>query len=335
MKIQSKKQSSEEEMQKKIITIVSTYLQSRFKPSTEERVQRWLIKEEHLEEKEVASLDYWNHIENRTTTETDLVLQRVNQRIGHTTVQTGKKIPIYKKWSRIAAIVLPLALISGGYLFYQTKSSMIEVHLAYGEQKHLFLPDSSEVWINAGSTLRYPKKFKNNQRKVILNGEAYFSVKKDPLKPFLVNTDKLTIRVLGTAFNVKAYKDENKILTTLTKGKIEVRTKKETLVLNPNEQLSFNKQTKKIKVVEVPSNETTAWLNNQLIFNNATLTEIFQTLERKFNIKIKSTFSLSNKLYTIKFLYGEELEEILELLQEIVGFSYELTDNEVKINPHA
>lgn len=335
MKLQSKKRPSEEEMQKKIITIVSTYLQSRFKPSTEERVQRWLIKEEHLEEKEVASLDYWNHIENRTTTETDLALQRVNQRIGLTTIQTREKVPIYKKWSRIAAIVLPLALISGGYLFYQTKSSMIEIHLAYGEKKHLFLPDSSEVWINAGSSLRYPKKFKNNQRKVILNGEAYFSIKKDTQKPFLVNTDKLTIRVLGTAFNVKAYKDENKILTTLTKGKIEVRTKKETLVLNPNEQLSFNKQTKKITVAAVPSNETTAWLNNQLIFNNATLTEIFQTLEKKFNIKIKSTFSLSNKLYTIKFLYGEELEEILELLQEVVGFSYERTDNEVKINPHA
>lgn len=309
--------------------IIKKYLSGRFSPETEERVQKWIIKDDNTEDKEQASQEYWDELDVAEDSNTYTALGRVNKRIGYN--KQAIRIPLYKKISRIAVVLLPLLFIAGGYLYFQaTQNNWIKVKVAYGEQKHLFLPDSTEIWINAGTTIKYPKEFKGNERTVHLNGEAYFSIKRDENKPFIVSTEKLSVKVLGTKFNVKAYTNDEKITTTLTSGKVEVSTNNESHILKPNEQLTFNRNTSAINIVEIASDETNSWLSGKLVFDNSSLTEIIQTLERRFDISITNNTGIpASKLYTVKFLKNETPEEILNILQDVIGFTYQKEDNKV------
>lgn len=310
-----------------ISKIIKKYLSGRFMSDTEERVQKWIIKEENIEEKERASLEYWNELDVSENQDTYTALDRVNKRIDYD--RQILTIPLYKKLSRIAAVLIPLFILAGGYVYYQsTRNNLIEIKVAYGENKHLFLPDSSEIWINAGSTIKYPKQFKGNRRVVELDGEVYFSVRRDNSKPFVVNTEKLSVNVLGTKFNVKAYSNEEQVTATLTSGKVEVYANKQTHILKPNEQLTFNRKTSTIDINEVFSDETDCWLSGQLIFNDSSLKDILSALERHFNISITNNTEIPvSKLYTVKFLRNETPEEMLNILQEIIGFSYKKDNN--------
>lgn len=305
--------------------IVRYFLSKRFSEQTEEKVQRWLIKEKGSEEKEQGSLSYWNELETEVNPETYVALERVNQKIGYVKERISK-ITLHRRIVRIAAVLIPLFLIAGGYLYYnQSPNKQIEISVAYGNTRHLILPDSSEIWVNAGSSIRYPETFKKNQRLVYLEGEAYFSVKKDHTKPFIVKTRQLSVKVLGTKFNVKAYPDDESITTTLTSGKVEVSTpSRENRILKPNEQLTYNINTAAMNIEHVSPNETNAWMAGDIIFLDSSFKEIIHTLERRFNITIANKTGIpESKRYTVKFLKGETPNEILNILKDVVGFTYQ------------
>lgn len=328
-------------MEKKNITaIVRKYLANRFSPQTEERVQKWIIKDKDSEAKEKASQEYWDGLDAKAETNmcsnpnTLAALERVNLRIGYNKEHLDN-IASYQKFSRftfnfirVAAIIVPL-LIIGGSLFYfipfSSRQEMIEISVAYGEQKHLFLPDSTEIWLNAGSSISYPKAFSKDERLVNLNGEAYFSVKRNTEKPFIVKAEQLSVKVLGTRFNVKAYPNEEQITTTLTSGKVEVDAfSRHPQILQPNEQLTYNKQTSDISISVVNAADAESWIQGQLIFNNANFEEIFRTLERRYNIVIDNTIKTSaSKRYTVKFRKGESIDKVLDILADIIEFNYQ------------
>ncbi len=318
-----------------IYRIIRKYLSDRFSSETEEKVQKWIIKDKDIKEKEQASLDYWNTLEQRTGTESREALARVNRRINYS--DTGQ-FAFYKKISRVAAILIPLFILTGGYLYYtSTTNRLIEVSVAYGERKHLVLPDSSEIWLNAGTTFKYPGTFAGKERLVYLDGEAYFSVKKDSGKPFIVKASQMSVTVLGTRFNVKAYPDDERIITTLTSGKVEVTVPSQSPeILSPNEQLTYNKKTSHINIAEIPAADTDSWVTGKLIFTNASLAEIQQTLERRYNIAISNRTSLAGKArYTVRFLKNDDLEQVLSVLGDIIGFDYKKngTNIELTITP--
>lgn len=312
--------------------ILRNYLSGRFSSPTEERVQQWIIKNEKSAEKEQASLEYWNSLEQTSDEHTFSALERVNRRIGYSQKRTIG-VAFYKKLSRVAAVLLPLFFIAGGYLYYQsTKNELIEISVAYGEKKHVLLPDSSQIWINAGSTVKYPNEFKGDYRLVELNGEAYFSVHRNEAKPFIVNANNLSVKVLGTRFNIKAYADEERITTTLASGQVEVRANNNSHILQPNDQLTFNRNTLAIEKHKVQANETNSWLSGRLIFSNASLSEIIQTLERRFGIPVENNTAISaSKLYTVKFLKNESLEEILHIMQDVAGINYRIDNDKIII----
>lgn len=319
-----------ENLKSKIIRI---YLSSRFSKETEEKVQRWIIKDDNIKETEQDSYKYWENLDAQPDKNTYAALKNVNSKIGY----EKPKIPIRRILLRVAAVLVPLALILGGYTYYMSeKNGWTEIIVAYGEERHLFLPDSSEIWINSGSTVKYPKNFEGEERTVHLKGEAYFSVVKNTQKPFIVQTEKLDIKVLGTKFNVKAYADDENTVTTLTSGKVEVNTQaNQTEILKPNEQFVLNNKTLEKSIKVITTEETTAWMSGDLIFNNASPKEIFQTLERKFNItfEIDKSISFGDKRYTVKFLKKDSLENIMDILEEVMGgFSYKIEKNKVVIN---
>lgn len=324
-------------MKKNISKIVKRYLSGRFSIETEEKIQRWIIKDEEQDTKESASLEYWNSLDIAPDSKTYSALDRVNQRIEHSQMQPIK-VSLYTTLGRIAAIIIPLLVIAGGYLYYsKSTDNLEEIFVAYGKEKYLVLPDSSEIWVNAGTTIKYPKEFKGDKRTVYLNGEAYFSVRKDASKPFIVETNNLSVKVLGTKFNVKAYANDSRTITTLTSGKVEVNTvTKASRILKPNEQLSYDNETLAIDIKAVSADETQGWIDGNLIFVDASLDEIIQTLERHFDVSIvliESNTSQKQKLYTVKFLKNENLKNILNILSDIVGnFSVQKQEGKIILN---
>ena len=317
-------------MNKNMITrILRKYLSGRFSSDTEERVQKWIIKDKDIEEKEKASLEYWNELEAKTDPDTELVLDRVNQRIGYKEIVHR---PFYQKLTRIAAVLIPLFMMAGGYLYYtSTQNKWIEISVAYGDKKHFLLPDSSEIWLNAGTVVKYPKEFSKVQRLVHLDGEAYFSIRKNTSKPFIVETSQLSVKVLGTRFNVKAYPNDEKITTTLTSGKVEVSVRSQPPhILKPDEQLTYDKKSSDIHISVIDTNDTNCWMAGKLVFTNASAGEIFRTLERHYNTTIDNTAIIpASKRYTVKFLKDEGLNEILNILKDIIGFDYQQYEKKI------
>lgn len=316
-----------------IARIIRKFLSSRFPSETEEKVQKWIVKGKDTQAKEKASLDYWNELEVKADSNTYTALERVNLRIGYNKEHL-KNIASYRKFTRVAAVIIPLFLL-GGFLLYSLSvgDELIEVTAAYGEQKRLLLPDSSEIWLNAGSSIIYPQTFAEDKRLITLDGEAYFIVSKDTTKPFIVETSQLSVKVLGTKFNVRAYTDDERISTTLTSGKVEVNVRSQlSRILQPNERLTYDKSTSHIDISTVESIDTDSWIKGRLFFTNATAEEIFRALERRYNTTIENTLSIpATRRYTVKFLKDENLNEMLNILADIIGFTYQQNENKIII----
>lgn len=314
------------------VRIIKEYLSNRFSLSTEEKVQQWIIATEDDKDIEEASLEYFNAIRTSSDASTYKLLSRVNQKTGNTS--HWRKLSLYRTFSRIAAVFLLLFAVSGGIYYYYSRADMVEILAACGEEKHLFLPDGTEVWINSGTSLRYARTGSSKERKVILNGEAYFSVKRDESIPFIVQTEKLSVKVLGTRFNVKAYKGDERTVTTLESGKVEVKTKnKKSFILDSNQQLSYNHKTLDVRIVEVPAEDIDGWRNGQLIFSNASVFEIVQTIEREFNLTVNADSRLlsDEELYTVKFIKNDSLSDVLNVLSNVIGFSYTQEGNIIQM----
>ena len=312
-----------------ISKIIKMFLSARFPSETEEKVQKWIIKDENQQAKAKASLDYWNELDIEADSSTYASLERVNLRTGYNKEHLTN-IASYQKFARVAAVIVPLFLFAGGMFYYLSPhNEMIEISVAYGEQKRLILPDSSEVWLNAGSSILYPETFAKDKRLVMLDGEAYFSVKKDTVSPFIVETSQLSVKVLGTRFNVKAYPNDEKITTTLTSGKVEVRSQPPH-ILKPDEQLTYDKKSSDIHISVIDTNDTNCWMAGKLVFTNASAGEIFRTLERHYNTTIDNTAIIpASKRYTVKFLKDESLNEILNILKDIIGFDYQQYEKKI------
>lgn len=316
-----------------IIKILRKYLSQRFPAATEEKVQKWIIRKESCEENEQASFGFWNELSMDVDTGTYTALKRVNERVGYST-EPVKRISFRRKILRIAAVVIPCFIIVGSYLwYYQDTENLIEISVAYGSKQHIILPDSSEVWLNSGTQIKYPEKFNKDSRNVYLDGEAYFSVTRNTSYPFIVQANGLSVKVLGTQFNVKAYSNDERMITTLTNGKVEVNISgNDSHILKPNEQLTYNTHTTDIEITEVTASETKSWLNGQLIFSNNSLHEILLTLERRFNVSFHDVTSPPvSGFYTIRFLKNENLDEILHILGDVMDVRFKNEEESITV----
>lgn len=198
-----------------------------------------------------------------------------------------------------------------------------------GEYK-LILADGTKVWLNADSWLEFPVKFVGYQREVSVKGEAYFEVAKDSLHPFVVNTDKAKIRVLGTTFNVRAYPDEL-YRTTLLEGSVEIVHQGKMVKLKPNEQWILEGGIGQVAVVE--PRVVSGWVNGSFAFENELLTVVFQELERWYDVEV---FIANAKLEELRFTgifprYGS-MDKVLEIIGLATGVSCQVNDRAVIVN---
>jgi ferric-dicitrate binding protein FerR (iron transport regulator) len=197
-----------------------------------------------------------------------------------------------------------------------------------GGQYQLVLPDGSKVWLNAASSIRFPTAFTGNEREVELTGEAYFEItshqlqsgKKMPFKVLVLSagTDGLNaaIEVLGTHFNVNAYKDEETIRTTLLEGKVKValRGVDKEAMLNPGEQAIMSMRT--IKTVhDIDTEEAVAWKNGLFFFDNVDIQTIMRQLSRWYKVSVVYNGKIPNRRFTGQVSRNANLSQVLKILE--------------------
>lgn len=237
-------------------------------------------------------------------------------------------------WSaswRIAAVLL-LMLATGLSIYFYTVQKMtmpdMVVAVEKGQKAKLTLPDGSKVWVNSDSRLTYGSRFNTRERRLQLEGEAYFEVAPDKDRPFIVQTGHLSVQALGTSFDVKNYKEEDHISTVLMTGKVKVESDRDCLFLEPNEKATFHKATGRMRKTTLAEAAGYAdWKFNKLSFQAETFENIAYMLERYYNTRIVFGSESLKKYRFTGSIGNTSLESVLQILSLTSPLSYEVKDS--------
>jgi len=326
-------------VQKNIKEIITKFLTDEASPEEQALLKHWIsASEENKKEFETYSA-LWNKSKTLVLShsiDVETMLRNTKKRIGE--FQSPKRWITYLQQ---AAAVLVLAFsFSFLYTYFTNKTTeqdaeqtvFQEVQAAYGTHTKLQLADGTTVWLNSGSSLRFPTSFSaSTERRVELNGEGYFDVTKNPNKPFIVNTDKLNVKVYGTSFNVLSYKEYDEMTVVLEEGKVALEKEyasgtKELMILKPNDIVEYHSTDNKL--YHSSSNNLkryTSWKDGYIVFYGDHIYKVVETLERWYNVdfEIKDE-ALKNYSFTATF-EGETLEQVLKLLSLSSPIAYKIT----------
>lgn len=184
-----------------------------------------------------------------------------------------------------------------------------------GGQYQVTLPDGTQVWLNAASSLKFPTSFNGNSRQVELNGEAYFEVAKNKAMPFNVMVRQTEVTVLGTHFNINAYSDEKSINTTLLEGSVEFSTGTVKKLLHPGQQSVFINASQDVFVKHVDVNQVIAWKNGFFEFDNTDLQTIMRQIARWYDVDVSYRTANNRGLFGGGISRRLGLPEVLHLLE--------------------
>lgn len=234
------------------------------------------------------------------------------------------------KWTiRIAGvIILPLLLLIGIQTRKQAslnKETWVEIKAPAWTRLQFRLPDGTIGWLNSNSSVKYFGNF-NADRKITLTGEAFFDVFKDKKRPFEVNTKEVTIKVLGTRFNIASYENEKNVEVVLEEGKLMLSDKEmnKSYTMDPNDLVLYNKTLKSFSTEVVQPQKYLSWTEGQLVFRNDPLDVIVRRLERWYNIDIEVNVSDTVDMRLRATFVDESLDEVLNMLRRSLPLNYKI-----------
>ncbi|BEG97933.1 FecR domain-containing protein [Bacteroides sedimenti] len=245
----------------------------------------------------------------------------------------------YLKKAIIAAAILAGVIFAGGNTLKHMISSMNQsfmVCTAQGERTKVLLPDGTMVWLNACSQVKYSSSLFSSERKVDMEGEAYFEVKKDKHAPFVVNSCGVSTRVLGTKFNIRANKEEEEVVATLLEGSILIKAsepKGQEAKMIPNQQMRVNKNTGDMKLANVDDSSAAIWwMEGKLHFEKETFANMATTFEKQFNVNIVfMDEKIKQERFTCDLETKDNIYQILSILRLTNKFNYEIKDRKILI----
>ena len=201
-----------------------------------------------------------------------------------------------------------------------------------GQTYKLALADGTNVMLNAESELTFPSEFDTDRREVFLKGEAFFQVTHNEKAPFIVHTDQLDVQVLGTTFNVSGYNNENMLKVTLVEGSIRIHQQGDSVKIRPNEQYNYNKNTREKRVQTVDTELFTSWVNDEYIFKDTTLDEIFNRINHwyMFDVTYESP-SLKEKRFFLTIGRDASLDQIIQIINSTEEVCIEKKDNHIVV----
>ena len=230
-----------------------------------------------------------------------------------------------------------------GQLIYNRATTTKElvfntINVPYGKRFELELADGTKAHLNSGTSLKYPVQFKKGKaREIFLEGEGFFEVAKDEAHPFIVNTNSLNIRVLGTQFNVSAYPDDENISTVLVEGEVGFFDKNDRFDVSeyprlvPGYMASWKKQDKKIEIEETDTSLYTGWREGKIIFDHMPFREIRKKLERNYKVSISNKDMELEKIQFTASFDTETIGQVLEAFSKNHPMKYSINDNKINI----
>lgn len=323
-----------------MMNLEQKYRQDRLTPNelNELRVKVNSTSDELLEE---AICNEWMHDDIDISS---VDMQRMDRLKRSIDKKINKKLFVYFKffkWIQVAAIILlPISIAAIWYLYKensQLSSEEMVVATGIGEHAKITLPDSTDVNLNAESKLCYiPKTYNKKERQIRFDGEGYFQVRKDKQRPFLINAQGLNVRVLGTKFNLLARKKDASAVLSLQEGSVLFSSLLTgmNVILKPNQKAILNQSTG-IIIVKKEENfqDIIAWRRKELVFRNAPLRSVINSIEKNYNIKIRiKTKAYLKDLFT-GTLPNSNINEDLEILEKSYHFKSIMTSQEVLIIP--
>ena len=205
-----------------------------------------------------------------------------------------------------------------------------QIVVPYGKRSHMTLPDGSALWINSGSRVVYQSDFEE-KRHLYVDGEIYLDVRRDTSHPFIVKTNRIEVKVLGTKFNVSDYHNDAQSSVTLVKGSVEVVAGKNSTKLSPNQRLAYESGLVDVKNVDVTP--YICWKDDIINFNDMKLHDILRTLSRYYNIPIEGIESLDNEVCYGNMDLNMSIDEVLESISHTVELSYRREGNKIIVLP--
>ncbi|GKG73538.1 iron dicitrate transporter FecR [Parabacteroides goldsteinii] len=205
----------------------------------------------------------------------------------------------------------------------------------YGKTTQITLSDGSSIWANSGTKLVYPVVFASDKREIYVEGEIYLEVARNEEHPFVVKTDMTEVNVLGTSFNVSAYKNDKQQFVTLVTGSVAIKItdKKNTTVIKPNQLYTFEKESHSTRLQEVDVNEYICWKDGFLIFHNESLAEVLKKIERYYNVVLVfDPVEISKVTVSGKLDLKSDINETFRIISITASIVYEKEENVIKIS---
>lgn len=302
--------------------LLRRYLEGATSPQEEEMLFRYLQKDKNSDYKNI-SRELWHKLGANLKVENEKSERMYRNLASQTTLNSPQKAHSYR-WTW-AATVSAILLVSSFFVYQYTQSDILNISTAYGEKQTVYLPDGSEVIMNANSQLSYPERWSEDEtREVWLEGEAYFKVSKkkasdDSRIKFIVHANDLNIEVLGTEFNVLNREEEVKVV--LTEGKIHLQNDEAQVSLDmlPGEMVAYSIKTAILEKNEVQTNHYTAWTDGKYIFDNLSLEEIGQLIEQNYGQQVIFADESIYQRRMTAAIPSTELEIVLRIIEETLG----------------
>lgn len=241
-------------------------------------------------------------------------------------------------WMRYAAVITLFLLAGTGITYWVSHNNSTAnqlVAVASDDVKEILLPDGTKVWLNQSAVLKYPRTFSDDTRDVYLEGEAYFKVAKNKQKPFIVQSEAMQVKVLGTTFNFKSCKADNSAEATLIEGEIEVKGNNEEgmVILSPGQKAELNRESRRLTVKQVDARMDAVWHNNLIPFEKADIYSIAKTLERFYHVNIILAPDINlNNTYSGVLKQKESIDSVLKSLRHSIPFEYKIIGNNIFIS---
>lgn len=273
---------------------------------------------------------------NQSPTVSPIVSDRIMDNITNNIRQRKNR----KVFIQIAATLIPIICIIGFGIYLNRKidlfgeNPMVEAYATKGEVLRVMFQDGSEAILNSDSRLHYPQKFGFSSRKVFLEGEAYFKVASNKQRPFEVVVDgAASIKVLGTSFNVNAYRDQSNVKVVLDNGNILFSTPRNIYTLEPSQEIVYDKKSGVATITSLRNSaEASSWRENKILFEDTPLLDVLKTINRRYNVKCEiiddNVFAYTYTLHTKK----TTLPDILDELGKLSPVKFSLQDNKLIVS---
>ncbi len=228
--------------------------------------------------------------------------------------------------------------VQNGLIEYNDKTgknvtSWSTISTPTGGQYQIVLEDGTKAWLNATSSLRFPTTFRNNDRTVEISGEVYFEIAKDESKPFKVSFNGNTITVLGTHFNVMAYKDETTSKVTLLQGAVKVHNHSGEQLLKPGMQAQVKDSGSQITTCKANLEEVIAWKNGYFTFDHENIQSIMRKLARWYDVKVNYQGDMTGKIFSGTVSRFDNISEVLSMIELTGTIHFKLTGRELTVLP--